>query len=247
MNDRDWSAVYDPHTRGAYKITQAAWPYMLKQRYGRIIYTSSYAGLYGLSNATSYSAGTMGVAGFMRALFREGQKYNIRANAIAIPVEPTLSSQVLSLSLAACLCSEKVPQDSTGGIYEVGSDWVSKTRWQRSGGHLFRTTKTLTPEDVVQEWNDIATFDDRSDYPSSPPESLAKMQVNVGVGKPYRPIQLDAKSTQPSGQISGSTVIEKINSARQTQWKGSTYTYTVRDLLLYSKWLPHTLMGRCAS
>lgn len=35
MSDQDWQLVQQVHLQGAYKVTKAAWPHMLKQQYGR--------------------------------------------------------------------------------------------------------------------------------------------------------------------------------------------------------------------
>lgn len=41
MKDEDWDAIIDVHLHGAYKTTRAAWPYFRKQKYGRVIQTTS--------------------------------------------------------------------------------------------------------------------------------------------------------------------------------------------------------------
>lgn len=35
MSDQDWDLVQTVHVRGSFKVSKAAWPYMLKQKYGR--------------------------------------------------------------------------------------------------------------------------------------------------------------------------------------------------------------------
>lgn len=77
------------------------------------------------------------------------------------------------------LCSDKVPENPTGGLYEVGSGWVGQTRWQRTGGHGFPVDVPLTPEEVVKHWKDIVTFDGRSDHPEKIQESLEKIMANM--------------------------------------------------------------------
>ncbi len=35
MSEDDWALVQKVHLEGAYKVTKAAWPHLLKQQYGR--------------------------------------------------------------------------------------------------------------------------------------------------------------------------------------------------------------------
>lgn len=82
--------------------------------------------------------------------------------------------------VVVALCSEKVPKNPTGGLYEVGSGWVGATRWQRTGGHGFPTDVPLTPEEVLKNWKDIVTFDSRADHPDKTQASLEKIMANAG-------------------------------------------------------------------
>jgi NAD(P)-dependent dehydrogenase (short-subunit alcohol dehydrogenase family) len=75
--------VFDVHLKGAFHVTQPAWVRMREQGYGRIVSTSSAAGLFGNFGQTNYGAAKMGLVGFTRVLAVEGAKYNIKANAIA--------------------------------------------------------------------------------------------------------------------------------------------------------------------
>ncbi|HRB04927.1 MAG TPA: SDR family oxidoreductase, partial [Ilumatobacteraceae bacterium] len=75
--------VLDVHLKGAFYVTQPAWVVMREQGYGRIVSTSSAAGVFGNFGQTNYGAAKMGLVGFTRVLAAEGAKYNIKANAIA--------------------------------------------------------------------------------------------------------------------------------------------------------------------
>jgi multifunctional beta-oxidation protein len=55
MTDEDWDLIMKVHVTGPYKCTRAAWPYFRKQKYGRVINTSSGAGLFGSFGQTNYS------------------------------------------------------------------------------------------------------------------------------------------------------------------------------------------------
>ena len=45
MDDSLWDPVLNVHLRSTYKVTKAAWPIFLKQKYGRILTTSSSVGI----------------------------------------------------------------------------------------------------------------------------------------------------------------------------------------------------------
>jgi multifunctional beta-oxidation protein len=56
MTDEMWDAVNNVHLRGTYKCAKAAYPYMRKQNYGRIINTTSTSGTYGNYGQANYAA-----------------------------------------------------------------------------------------------------------------------------------------------------------------------------------------------
>jgi multifunctional beta-oxidation protein len=83
MTEQEFQQVYDIHIRGAFAITKACWPIFRKQKWGRIVNTSSPAGVYGNGGQTNYSGAKMGLVTFAQVLDKEGVKYNIKANTIA--------------------------------------------------------------------------------------------------------------------------------------------------------------------
>lgn len=56
MDDKQWDEILNVHLRGTYKVTKAAWPYFLKQKYGRVVNTTSTSGIYGNFGQANYSA-----------------------------------------------------------------------------------------------------------------------------------------------------------------------------------------------
>lgn len=82
--------------------------------------------------------------------------------------------------LVVALSSDKVPKPPTGGLFEVGSGWVGKTRWQRTGGHGFPVDTPLTPEAVLKEWKRITDFEDgRADHPDNGEDGLKSIMANM--------------------------------------------------------------------
>lgn len=56
MDDNLWDQVIAVHLRGTYKVIKAAWPYFLKQKYGRVVNTTSTSGIYGNFGQANYAA-----------------------------------------------------------------------------------------------------------------------------------------------------------------------------------------------
>lgn len=96
IQDKDWDLVQAVHVKGPYSVTKAAWPYFLKQNFGRVIMTSSAAGtsrnntknikiqgIYGNFGQTNYSTAKLAQYGFANSLAIEGKKKNIHVNTIA--------------------------------------------------------------------------------------------------------------------------------------------------------------------
>jgi len=137
---------------------------MKEQGYGRIMVTSSSSGLYGNFGQTNYGAGKLGVVGFINTLKLEGQKDNIRCNALA-PVAytrmtenlmPPEAEQMLtpeSVTPAAMyLVSEDAP---TGTIMCAGAGVFSVAKIMESDG-MYLGRDGLTAEDVAENFDKIA-------------------------------------------------------------------------------------------
>lgn len=83
MSLDDFDEVISVNLRGVFICTRAVTPIMIKQRYGRIISTSSVVGLYGNYGQTNYVASKAGVIGMTRVWARELGQHNITVNAVA--------------------------------------------------------------------------------------------------------------------------------------------------------------------
>jgi len=84
MDEGMWDLVMAVHMKGAYAVTKPAIAQMRAQgEGGKVLNTSSYAGLIGNIGQANYGAAKAGIAGFTRVLGLELRRYNIDANAIA--------------------------------------------------------------------------------------------------------------------------------------------------------------------
>jgi 3-hydroxyacyl-CoA dehydrogenase/3a,7a,12a-trihydroxy-5b-cholest-24-enoyl-CoA hydratase len=167
-SDLDWDLVHRVHLRGSFLLTRAAWPHMQRNKYGRVIMTSSGAGIYGNFGQANYSAAKLGLLGLSNTLAVEGRKYNILCNTIAPVARSRLTETVMPEELLGSLKPEFVAplvlflchdaSEETGGLFEVGGGWIGKDRWQKSSGALFDRTREMTPEDVRDKWTEIVDF-----------------------------------------------------------------------------------------
>jgi len=83
MSLKTFDEVIDVNLRGTFICTRAIVPYMIKQKYGRVISTTSIVGIYGNFGQTNYAASKSGVIGMTRVWSRELGRYNISVNAVA--------------------------------------------------------------------------------------------------------------------------------------------------------------------
>jgi NAD(P)-dependent dehydrogenase (short-subunit alcohol dehydrogenase family) len=161
MTPDQLNPVLDVHLRGAFYVTQPAWQLMRDQGYGRIVNTSSGAGIFGNFGQTNYGAAKMGLVGFTRVLAVEGAKNNIKANAIA-PVAKTRMTEDLLGPLADQLAPENVTPivaylahescEVSGEVYTVGGGHVARVFVGVAPGF---TKKDLTVEDVAENLEQI--------------------------------------------------------------------------------------------
>jgi NAD(P)-dependent dehydrogenase (short-subunit alcohol dehydrogenase family) len=170
--------VIDVHLRGAFHVTQPAWVVMREQGYGRIVSTSSAAGIFGNFGQTNYGAAKMGLVGFTRVLAVEGAKYNIKANAIA-PLALTRMTENLMGALGdkldpglvsplvAYLAHEDCPV--SGQTFSVGGGRVAHVFIGETQGYH---KADLTMEDVRDNWDTVMNRDGYA-TPSSIAEETA--------------------------------------------------------------------------
>jgi NAD(P)-dependent dehydrogenase (short-subunit alcohol dehydrogenase family) len=159
--------VFDVHLKGAFHVTQPAWVRMREQGYGRIISTSSAAGIFGNFGQTNYGAAKMGLVGFTRVLAVEGAKYNIKANAIAPLALTRMTESIMGAlgdkldpglvsPLVAYLAHEDCPV--SGQTFSVGGGRVAHVFIGETQGF---TKADLSLEDVRDNWG---TITDQSGY-----------------------------------------------------------------------------------
>lgn len=188
MTQGDWDLILKVHLTGSMSVSHAAWPIMREKGYGRIIMTTSAAGIYGNFGQANYCAAKLGLAGLANCLAEEGRSKGIHVNTIAPIAASRLTETVMPPELLANLKPENVSPlvawlchedcEETKGLFEVGAGYIAKLRWERTVGQSFPLGRAFSIDDVAKKWDTITDFTDAG-HPASVNDSFAPILHNI--------------------------------------------------------------------
>jgi 3-oxoacyl-[acyl-carrier protein] reductase len=121
MSDEDWDSVIAVHLRGHFLLTRNAATYWRDKAkanggtvYGRIVNTSSEAGLAGPVGQANYGAAKAGITALTLTAARGLERYGVRANAIAPRARTAMTADVFG----------EAPELGEGQIDELSPEHV---------------------------------------------------------------------------------------------------------------------------
>ncbi|NWT19941.1 DHB4 enzyme, partial [Vireo altiloquus] len=238
ISDEDWDIIHRIHLRGSFLVTRAAWNHMKNQKFGRIIMTSSAAGIYGNFGQANYSAAKLGLLGLANTIAIEGRKYNIHCNTIAPTAGSRLTQTVMPQDLVDAfkpeyvaplvvwLCHESCAEN--GSLFEVNVLFFlfPPLRWERSLGAIVRgKNQPMTPEGVRDKWEKVCDFDNAS-KPRTIQESISVLSDALS--------QIESQGNVSMNSTSSASVVSSSTGIIGRELATNVYTYTHLEPILYA-------------
>lgn len=127
MTDAQWRRVIDTDLSGAFYLSRAVIPHMVRQQAGRIINVGSMWGKVGASCEAAYSAAKAGIRGLTMALAKELGPSGITVNCVEPGLIDTDMNAALDDDTRRALCDETplgrigTPRDVADAVYFFAS------------------------------------------------------------------------------------------------------------------------------
>lgn len=187
MDEAMWDLVMEVHAKGTFLVTKAAVVHMRSQgRGGRIINTSSYAGLKGNFGQANYGTAKAGIAGFTRVVALETRRHKITVNCIAPAAKTRMTEDIDAVPdamqpediapLVAWLASDDAA-DVTGRVFGAHGKHYFEYRAEMTDG--VEPSEGWSVADVGARFGDITRFEAPAAAGGDAAEDSADAQVKA--------------------------------------------------------------------
>lgn len=178
MTEAEWDSVLSVHLKGTFAVIHHAanhWKDRFKQTgepvHGRIINTTSVAGLYGNQGQANYSAAKAGIAALTTVAARELERYGVTANAVS-PIAMTRMTEGLRERTA-----EEIAARDPKFVSPIVA-WLASTQSSKVTGRVFEVGGGVFA--VAEGWH----RGPGAPPPASPDEMGAVVEHLVGSARP---------------------------------------------------------------
>lgn len=169
----DFEAIMETNFYGTARLLHAVWPHLRTAGYGRVVVSSSTAGLYGNHGQSAYAASKAALIGLMRSLHHEAKGHDICINAIAPYALTPLTDKWFPQDWATLFTAEQVAESlallvssdnrASGKIFISGAGKLREARMQETKALELAANSTAladladlqtleTPESASQEF-----------------------------------------------------------------------------------------------
>lgn len=174
MDPDVFELVVRVHLLGTAFVTHAAWPHLLAQGYGRVVFTASSSGLANSFGQANYAAAKAGMVGLMNSLKNEGRKSGVLVNTISPVAATGMTEGLLGERMARIsqpehvsaavgwLCSEDC--DVTGEILATGCGHYAVVKFMKAPGVVLNPEHPGSIEEIISARHDIFRMEGAEPY-----------------------------------------------------------------------------------
>lgn len=192
----EFERIFAINFHGSLYVTHAAYARMRAAGYGRIVVSTSAAGLYGLHGLTAYAASKAALIGFMRALAIEGKSHNVLTNAIApFAATPMIARQgnmpesfmtTMSPELVAPAVTLLVSDQTrlNGQVIMAGKGVFRRAASVEGRGLCYTEQAQLTPEALARDVEQLVDMQNAAEFADA---MASFQQLSAQVPSTWRP------------------------------------------------------------
>ena len=162
-----WDIIIDVHLKGTFLCSQAAARAMKDNGWGRIINTTSLAGLMGNFGQTNYSAAKAGIYGLTRAMSLELDRYGITVNVIAPIAKTRLTEDIVAIpeemvaeqvTPFVLFLASDMADGINGRVFGIHGQQLLEYKMVKNEGVKKETDELWTPQEIMDHFDEISSF-----------------------------------------------------------------------------------------
>lgn len=172
----DFLEIFEINFHGSLYTTHAAFPVMREAQYGRIIMSTSSAGLHGGHGLSAYAAAKAALIGLTRSLASEGASRNVLVNAIAPYAATPMTGDAITGELAERLRPEYIAPlvayltsslntRINGSVFVAGRNRFLRAAQVEGHGVTYESSPDL--DRLAADFDEISTLANAREFPDA--------------------------------------------------------------------------------